>query len=153
MAELRIAADISETQMCRYTDVQRSLIGMTGRQVAESVEEAGVQITLICTLRTVAARRRDSRVPGELFACSFAIFLAFGDAPVAGWFRLTRSWSRPIGCGRPGFRCPVSWRLAETRPGRQALSAERGQRQAGLASRPAPGNFLLAWIKIINPTG
>jgi hypothetical protein len=34
---------------------------MTGRQVAESVKEAGGQITLICTLRTGAARRRDSR--------------------------------------------------------------------------------------------
>jgi len=37
---------------------------MTGRQVAESVDETGVQITLICTLRTVAAIRRDSRQIG-----------------------------------------------------------------------------------------
>jgi len=42
---------------------------MSGRQVALPAEETDIQITLICTSRTVAAARRDLRQIGGYFAC------------------------------------------------------------------------------------
>ena len=44
--------------------MQRPLFGMSGRKVALPMEEADVQITLICTSRTVAATRQASRQIG-----------------------------------------------------------------------------------------